>query len=283
MKLPTMSDRRREAIHDTDPTLAAQDERPGSTARAEDDRQQGHQRQPTGIRLLDHLLDGGLPARSFSLVHGPSFTGDDVLARQVALANLAEGIPAILVLTRSTATDVRERLRAMEPRVREHEEAGRIRYVDTYSRSIGAEEPDDHVRYTDTPADLEGVATALHETQDDLASVHPNRLVVLDSVSTMALYHDIPTVFRFIQVLSGKARRAGSTLMTLLDDGMHDGATVHGMRHLSDGAFTLRRENETAQVRIEGFGVAKDPGWLDYSFTETSFEVTGTLAGGRIL
>lgn len=239
-------------------------------------------RHPTGLSLLDRLLQGGLPPKSQTLLYGPSFIGKDVLARTVLLSNLENGVPAIVVLTNTTASEAKDALASVEPKFEEYQRQGLVWFVDAYSRSVDAEQEAPNVVYTDAPADLNGLAVALNEIQTKIVPKHDQHFILLDSVSTLVLYSNAPTTFRFLQILLGKARRAGAATLLLMDEGMHEDSEVQMFRHLCDGALSLRTKEGNTQFLLEGLGVSENPGWLDYRFTPTRFQITGSLAGGRI-
>jgi len=96
------------------------------------------ERLPTGVKRLDALLGGGIPAGSAVLVYGPPFLGKETFARRFLLASLAQGIPAIDIVTNVATADVRQNLGEADPSYPKYEQAHLIRFVDTYSQSIGA-------------------------------------------------------------------------------------------------------------------------------------------------
>lgn len=95
-----------------------------------------------------------------------------------------------------------------------------------------------------TPADLTGVGMAVSRFVAD-AGTRP--VVALDSLSTLLMYADPPTVFRFLTVLTAQLRRADGLGLFLLDRGCHDQETVATFRKLFDGQVDL--ESDRARVR----------------------------------
>ncbi len=237
---------------------------------------------PTGVQLLDHLFGGGLPERSAALLYGPSFLGKEQLARQMFLSALKEGIPGVYVVTNSCAADVRRELARMDPAYADHEKDNRVWIVDCYSRTVGGDDPMPHVTYLDSAVDLNAISVAVNQAQARIIERHEHHLIMVDSVSTLVVHSNAATAFRFLQVLTGKAKRAGGSSLMLLDSRMHTDAEVQMFRHLANGVISVRGDPNKHQLLVEGLGVAENPGWIDYRFTDTSFEMTGSLAGGRI-
>lgn len=230
---------------------------------------------------MDRLLNGGFDEGARILVFGPSFQGKEVLARQVALTALKKKQGAIMVLTNETAGDCYRQMQKMDKGFSKHEEDGRIWFVDTYSRSIDAEEDQDHALYVDSPNDLNAIAVAINEAQGKLLEKAEQHVLVVDSASTLVLYNNAQATFRFLQVLLGRSRRAGGTAFVLLDDGMHQPAEVQMFNHAVDGAIQMRTDGSKNQLQAQGLN-AKVGGWIDYEFSDTKTKLTGSLAAGRI-
>lgn len=236
----------------------------------------------TGVKQLDMLLGGGVVERGRILLYGPSFQGKEQMARETIVANMKKGVPVVMLLTNATVEDMRSHLRTMDKKYDEYEEKGLVWYVDAYSRSIGVDDEDARVQYVDSAVDLNGLSLALNKVQAQVIKEHDQHVFIIDSASTLVLYSNAQATFRFLQVLVGRARQAGATTVLMLDHGMHSDAEVQMFRHLVDGVFELRDNKERPQFRVDGLQLARNPGWIDYKFTDKAFELTGSLAAGRI-
>ncbi len=237
---------------------------------------------PTGVERLDALIDGGLACGSTYLLYGPAFTGKRTLARLAFLAALRSGSPAILVLTNAAAADVRRELTELDPAYPGYEAAGLAYFIDAYSASVGANEPNPGVSYVDGPLDLNGMSLALNDVETRIMAGHDQHMLLLDSVSTLMAYGSGQTVFRFLQVFLGRARRAGASSLLLMSEGMHDEAEVQMIKHLMTGCIELRQETSRCQLRVQGLTQTQSRGWVDYRHDAADFEITGSFAAGRI-
>jgi KaiC/GvpD/RAD55 family RecA-like ATPase len=205
-----------------------------------------------------------------------------VLARRFAVANLQAGRPALAVLTNSAAADFRHDLEAMDPKYPAAEKEHRMRFVDTYSRGIGAADSFKDAEYLDGSLDLNGISLAVNRAQAALLPHHDAHALVVDSVSTLIAYSNAQTAFRFLQTLIGRTRRVGATGLYLMDQGMHTDADVQMFKHLMTGTLELRESGGKTQILVQGLGATAAPGWVDYKFDETTFDITGSFAAGRI-
>lgn len=238
-------------------------------------------RLPTGVKRLDQLLGGGIAPGSAVLVYGPPFLGKEVLARSFFASNVQTGTPGVYVVTNQATTDVRKQL-ATNPAYQAAEQAHLARYVDTYSRSIGAEDSFRDAEFLDGALDLNGITLAVNKVQADLIADHDAHAFVLDSISTLVAFTNPATAFRFLQTLIGRTRRVGATGLFLMDQGMHADADVQMFKHLMTGVIEVRDAGGKPQMRIEGLGAPVGVGWVDYRFDANALEVTGSFAAGRI-
>lgn len=239
-------------------------------------------RQSTGVRRLDELLKGGLPDGCFTLLYGPPFLGKDVLANLFVLTGMRQGVPAVALLSDMSSGDVRGRLRKNEPAFAEMDGKGLLQVVDAYSRGIGHSEGEPHTEYVDGPMNLNGLSVAVNNAEAKLVGQYPQHRLVFDSLSTLMTYTNPQTVFRFLQVLVGRTKKAGATGLLMLTEGMHSDAEVQTLKHLCDGVVHVRSENRKNMIHVEGLGLTEAPGWVEYRFEEALFEITGSFAAGRI-
>jgi KaiC/GvpD/RAD55 family RecA-like ATPase len=236
----------------------------------------------SGVRRLDDMLDGGLPAGSMTLVYGPPFLGKELLARLFLVQGMRQGEPGILLLTGACAGDARAQMESLEPRFAEHAKAGLAQFVDACSRSIGAMEEEPDTEYVDGPMNLNGLALAVNDAQRKVLRAGNRHRLVLDSVSTLVANSNAQTTYRFLQVFVGKAKRAGATGLLLLERGMHAESDVQMFKHLVDGVVEVRADNGKFLLHAEGIGITEDKGWVEYRFTDRSVELIGSFAAGRI-
>ena len=236
----------------------------------------------SGVKRLDALLDGGIPGGSAVLVYGPPFLGKETLAHRFFLANLAQGVPGVMVLTNQATGDFRTALTGLDPAYLQQEKKGLAKYVDTYSRSIGADGSIPNAEFLDGALDLNGISLAVNKSQRDFIGTHDQNVLVLDSVSTLIAYSNPQTAFRFLQTLIGRIRRVGATAMFLMDHGMHPEADVQMFKHLMTGVIELKDGGGKPQIKVEGLGAPAGQGWVEYKFSDTEFDITGSFAAGRI-
>ncbi|MGH2650971.1 MAG: RAD55 family ATPase [Actinomycetota bacterium] len=243
----------------------------------------GEPRVGFGLKRLDDILKGGLPRTGATLIYGAPYAGKRVLARSFLLAGVRQGVPAIMVVTDQTATEAREALSAMDPSYAKFEGAGLVAFVDTYSRSVGAEDDNPYTEYVDGPTHLDALAIAVTNARRRLVRDRGDHRMVVNSLSTILRYNGCDATFRFLQTFIGKARRGGATNVFVLQSGLHAEPDVQMCKHLMDGVLHLDQGSDKHLIRIEGNGVTESRAAVEYRYTPTLFEVTGSIASGRII
>ena len=239
-------------------------------------------RTPCGVKRLDDLLGGGLPEGQPTLIFGPPFTGKTLLSKLFLIQGLKMGTPAVVVLTDTTAQDYRDSLAELHDDYEAYEKKGLVQFVDAFSKSIGAADNFPHAIYVDGAVNLNGVAIAINEAQRNLVGDHQGHRLIFESVSTLMAHTNPQTTFRFLQVLLGKARMAGATTLLNLQNGMHEPAEVQMIKHLTSGVIEMGHDQGKPRMRVEGFDLPENPGWVDYHFGRDRFEITGSFSAGRI-
>jgi len=236
----------------------------------------------TGITRLDELLVGGLPTASNVLLYGPPFVGKEVIMDLFTLSGLRSGIPAIIVLTDTTAAEKRREFEKMEPDYPGLEEAGLVVYVDSYSRSIGDTSDDAHTIYVDGNVNLNAIGVAVNDAQSKLLGKGDYVRLSFDSISTLIAFVSAPATFRFLQILAGRLRSQGSVAYYTLEKGMHTDTEVQMFKHLMGGVMELMEDNAQTMLRVQGIGDVATRDWGNYEFGPGRLDLIGSFAIERV-
>jgi KaiC/GvpD/RAD55 family RecA-like ATPase len=194
------------------------------------------------------------------LVSGPPMTGK----QEYAVGILADGVRAsegaIVVTTKDDASQVREDFTELTG-----QDDPPVGVVDCVTRQQGSPTLQDHdlVRYASSPVDLTGIGIELSELLRGFyeeRGVTENR-VLLHSLSTLLMYSNLQTVFRFLHVFTGRVQSADALGLFVIDDTGHDQQTMSTLKQLFDGAIEVREEGSTRQARLVGVEGGSD--WRD--------------------
>jgi hypothetical protein len=169
------------------------------------------------------------------------------------LSEAAEsGETTVLISTDRGASEV---VRAF--RQRDAFDPGRVGFIDC----TGREGPEDvegaPVRRLGSPGDLTGMSLEFAKLVDrfDDAGAGDRVRVGLASVSTLLMYTDVRTAFRFLHVFTSRIRSGGLFGVFAMDPGMHDQQTVNTVRAVFD---CEARVADGGEVDLRGSGFVQE-------------------------
>lgn len=202
-----------------------------------------------GIPELDDHTDG-IDAGTNLLVMGPSMSGKDSFAYSVLSAGIEAGDGTIYVTTKYSGKEVME----------DFEGAGidteRFGVVDCVSQNQGITEAEEggNIKLTSSPNDMTGIGIKVSELLEEFLEnkgIEQNR-ICLNSVSTLLMYSNLQTVFRFLHVFTGRIRSADALGIFLIDSEMHDQQEYSTLKQLFDGVVETRAGDGGNEARVTG-------------------------------
>lgn len=202
------------------------------------------ERVPTGIRGLDDILQGGLPADQLFLLEGAPGTGKTTLALQFLLEGARRGERCLYVTLAETAREVRHVA---------HSHQWSLDGIDILELAPPDEVLKPEMQYTVFhPSDVE-LGQTMRRIYDEIDQRKPSRLVV-DSVSEMRILAQDPLRLRR-QMLALKHFFTGrECTVMVLDDVRSDnadlqfGSIAHGVIQLEQIALEYGAERRRLRV-----------------------------------
>ena len=194
------------------------------------------------------------------LIEGPPMSGKRDLGFQILAHGVAGGEGAIVVTTKDGADRVLEDF--AETSTVENPTVGVVDCV-TKQQGMGNRRESDLVRYASSPNDLTGIGIELSEllrTLYEQRNVTKNR-ILLHSLSTLLMYSDLQTVFRFMHVFTGRVQSADALGVFVVDSTAHDEQTVSTLKQLFDGVVSIQERDDGFQARL--LGVGDDGSWRE--------------------
>lgn len=195
------------------------------------------------------------------LVTGPPMTGKSELAYKILAegANRDEG--TIVVTTKESGESV---LSTYQEHVAELDRS-RVGVVDCVSKQQGMQTAaqTDVIEYASSPVDMTGIGIKLSEF---IQSFYQQREIqwtrtLLNSLSTLLIYSDLQTVFRFLHVFTGRIQSANALGVCVVDSTTHDDQTMSTLKQLFDSEIEIRRGEESKpELRVRGI----EPGLTEW-------------------
>ncbi|MFB6251941.1 MAG: RAD55 family ATPase [Halobellus sp.] len=195
-------------------------------------------------------LDREVPPGTNILVSGPPLSGKRSLAFDVLASGTEKGEGAIIVTTKDGADRVLDDFQKRTPY-----ENRPVAVIDCVTRQqgVGDVRDTDRIRYTSSPVDMTGIGIKLSEFLQSFyqnQEIEQNR-VMLHSLSTLLMYSDLQTVFRFLHVFTGRVQSVDGLGIFAIDASAHDDQTMNTLKQLFDGIITTQ-EDGPVSVRLAG-------------------------------
>lgn len=203
----------------------------------------------------DALPVSQLDPGAFLLV-GPAMSGKYQLLLDILAAGFESGDAGLFVTTNEGApslfSDVESEIGAVPET---------LRVVDCISEQGGGttDYPDEQVEYVTSPGDLTGIGIGTSEQLRRFAEADAERVrICFHTLSTLLMYSEIETVFRFVHVLTGRVDSIGALGLFAIDPTTHPEGDINTLKQLFDGMIELREGEDGPEARVLGVPEAAD-------------------------
>jgi KaiC/GvpD/RAD55 family RecA-like ATPase len=227
----------------------------------------------SGTSRLDDLLLGGIPFGTNVLIYGPPFTGKEVLVNAFIAEGLKMGIPAIWVITEKSPKEIRDEMMYILSGYEEYEKKGLVRYVDSYSRSMGDETQDEYTDFVESPTDYEAIQKAVEGAAQKFKESNQYYRLAFRSISTMIAYLDPNTAFRFLSPIAGRRKRDRAVAMYTIEKGVHGEQEIQMLGSLMDGMIEFKVENLNTFLAVRGISDVQSRAFIRYSATKQGVNI----------
>nr|QNO44224.1 hypothetical protein JAFNDAPN_00006 [Methanosarcinales archaeon ANME-2c ERB4]QNO44869.1 hypothetical protein OCFENNGA_00004 [Methanosarcinales archaeon ANME-2c ERB4]QNO46534.1 hypothetical protein HKKCGBCL_00011 [Methanosarcinales archaeon ANME-2c ERB4] len=225
-----------------------------------------------GISRLDELI-GDIKSGTNIMMIGPPISGKDDITNIIAYQGLLDANAAVIVSTREPGNNVLEWFERYNLDV----PMDRIGIVDCVTRTLGFGAPDtDNIKMASSPVDLTGIGVKISQFFEHFwmeMHLRETRLCI-NSLSTILMYSNLQTVFRFLHVFTGRIKAANALGIYVIEEGMHDEKTIVTLKQLFDGMIEIREREEGYQIRAVGFTPKPTP-WFDYEIDGANIVLRG--------
>ena len=206
--------------------------------------------------LATVLSDTEIAPGTNVLIAGAPLTGKRQLAFDILASGVEQGEGSIVVTTKDSAEKVLSRFDSSVDDANGLDDAN-VGIVDcvTKQRGLGTVEDDPRVKYASSPVDMTGIGIKLSEFLQEFYEVRglsQNR-ILLHSVSTLLMYSNLQTVFRFLHVFTGRIQSANALGVYVIDSTAHEDQTMNTLKQLFDGVVEVRQEEGSGpEIRTAG-------------------------------
>ncbi len=193
-------------------------------------------------------LDAEVEPGTNILLTGPPLTGKRSLCLDLLADGVQNGEGAIAVTTKDSAERV---LKDFESRTPYKSKPFAVVDCVTKQQGVGNVREDSRIKYASSPVDMTGIGIQLSEFLEAFykdRNIKKNR-IMLHSLSTLLMYSDLQTVFRFLHVFTGRIQSVDGLGLFCIDSTAHDAQTLNTLKQLFDGVVETD-ESENLTVRL---------------------------------
>lgn len=226
-----------------------------------------------GIKELDELL-GNIREGTNLMMIGPPMSRKDELLDAIIFKSQDPDDSAIIVSTREPGERV---LGWFEDNGMDIPNAD-MGIVDCVTKTLGLSAADtDKIKRTSSPVDLTGIGVKISQFFEEMLVKKQKKKIHLciNSLSTILMYSNIQTVFRFLHVFTGRVKAANGFGIYVVEDGMHDTQTIATLKQLFDGMIEIKAVGDSYAMRVVGM-TSKPTPWFEYSIDGTEISLKRT-------
>lgn len=206
-------------------------------------------------RAFDEELDpSALTPGTTVLVTGPTLSGKHEIMLSLLGSEGADERGTVFVTTRRDADSTARALAETDPGV----PADRLSIVDCVSRQGSFERIRDteERRYVSDPGDMTGIGISVTEFLRNHHRAGRPAWLGIHSLSTVVMYADVRSAFRFLHVTLGRVRSIGGVALIALDDSALSEPDLSVLSQPFDGRLEVRERRRHDEVRARGVSVA---------------------------
>jgi len=218
-----------------------------------------------GIKELDNAI-GSIKKGSNILLIGPSMSKKEDILHHITYYGSAKNENGIItVITRESATHVLDWFTNNGLTL----PLSRIGIVDCVTKMNGGIViENENIKTANSPADLTGIGVRISQFFEEFMKKDILQIQLhVDSLSTLFMYANIETIFKFFHVFTCRIKDNGGLGIYLMETGVHGEQTMTILKHLFDGIIEIKSENDRNLIKVVGFSSKPTP-FFEYEITQ---------------
>jgi KaiC/GvpD/RAD55 family RecA-like ATPase len=194
----------------------------------------------TGIKGLDAVLGSGIPAGTCILLMTPPLIESKLFYMEYIYRGIQANEPGMIVSMDYSPEALKSKAAEYAWDLDAGEKNGLLRWVDGYSLNAKKDvESTNAIKRIGGSIALPDLMIGISNIQQEYAAKKPYYRYVFDSLSTLFLYNDPNTVYRFLRVIISKMRMSGGVGFLTLGEGIHNTSVEMTLRYMVDGTIHL--------------------------------------------
>ncbi len=219
------------------------------------------QRVKTGVPGLDFLLQGGVPRSANVLLMGAPGSGKTTLSRQIVYNSLKRGMKVIYITTSEPPSNIKKQMDVMGWPIQKED---KIIFIDCYSWRISNTQREDAKYQLSNINRLNELDQLFRKALEEI-KMNKDGIVIFDSLSDLLLHTEEKSVFKLVQLITGRIKAVESNGIFLIESGIHDERQVATINYIMDGTIEMRIYEDRRQMRIKRMTDTVHPlQWIDF-------------------
>jgi len=195
-----------------------------------------------GIDGLDELLGGGLMKGSSTAIVGPVGTLKSFIGQQFIYKGLKDRKPCIYISITQDFDSVEEQVKMnFGWSFRRYLRSGRLKFIDFYS--LWMEKPPDVTK----ASDLQYLMDKIIMVEEGITG---GRELLHNLSSLFNFAGDAHSVLRIAHAIRAKAKKTGTTVLFLLDEGAQDKSAEENIKSLCDYVLATNVKGQDIKIRV---------------------------------
>ena len=208
----------------------------------------------TGIEPLDQHLFGGLPKGSNILILGPLGRGKSSFSRQFLNNGLKNLEKCLWVALDDDPKKIRQLLGTSSDKTSQaYENESILRFVDAYSWS-SLTHPEKEPFAINGTLDLNQLSGVISDASYELGHTIQEKCGgrrVIDSISSLLINFDLPSVQRFIsQIARTSTAFGGVTTLFIIEEGSVSDHVLNNIKYIMDGIIEFDQDEKGRKCRV---------------------------------
>lgn len=194
----------------------------------------------TNIKGLDEALGGGLPAGTCLLLKTSPMVETQLFCIQYIYEGIKKNEPGLMVSMDYSPEDLKLKGIPYGWILARGEEKGILKWVDGYSLNANKSvQSTENIKRIGGSIALSDLTIGMSKFQRDLHQISEYYRFIFDSLSTLFIYNEPNTIYRFLRVIVSKLRMSGGSGFFTIGEGMHSKDIEMTLRHMMDGTIEL--------------------------------------------
>lgn len=195
---------------------------------------------PTKIQGFDRIIEGGFTPGTCILLIAPPVIETHLFCLEYIYKGILDDEPGLVITMDYSPESLKIRAMQYGWALVRGEGKGILRWVDGYSLNANKD-----VKSTETIKRIGGsialsdLTIGMSQIQTEFHKIKDYYRFVFDSLSTLFIYNDENTIYRFLRVIVSKLRASGGIGFFTLGEGMHDSKIEMTIRYMMDGTIQM--------------------------------------------